>query len=155
MKKHFALLSLVSSLIATSAFAADYKVGNISIDHAWARATPSAVKNGAAFMTVSNSGSADKLVSVTGAVAKEIQIHSMVTEAGMMRMREVRSLDIPASGKVELKSGGYHVMLMGLPDGLKDGTKFPLTLKFEKAGEVTVQVTVEKAGGHDHSEHKH
>lgn len=154
MKKQFALLSLLSSLVASSAFAADYKVGNISIDHAWARATPSAVKNGAAFMTFSNSGAADKLVAVTGTVSKEIQIHSMVSEAGMMRMRQIKSLDIQASGKLELKPGGYHVMLMGLPDGLKDGTKFPLTLKFEKAGEISVQVVVEKAG-HSHADHKH
>jgi periplasmic copper chaperone A len=156
MKKYFSLLALASSLIASSVFAADYKIGNISIDHVWARATPPAVKNGSAFMTLSNSGATDKLLSVTGAVAKEIQIHSMATEAGVMRMREVKSLDVPAGGKVELKSGGYHVMLLGLSDGLKDGMKFPLTLKFEKAGEVTVQVMVETAGGgHDHSEHKH
>lgn len=154
MKKQFALLALTASLFGATAFAADYKVGNISVDHVWARATPAAVKNGAAFMTLSNSGAADKLLSVTGNVSKEIQIHSMVSEAGMMRMREVKSLEVPASGKVELKPGGYHVMLMGLPDGLKDGAKFPLTLKFEKAGEVTVQVSVEKAGM-DHSEHKH
>jgi copper(I)-binding protein len=54
-----------------------------------------------------------------------------------------------------LKPGGFHVMLIGLKDGLKEGEKFPLKLKFEKAGEVTVQVTAEKPGAHDHMEHKH
>lgn len=151
MKKLLAFLPLVAAFVAS---AADYKVGGIGIDHVWARATPSAVKNGAAFMTFSNTGAADKLVAVTGTVSKEIQIHSMVSEAGMMRMRQIKSLDIPAGGKLELKPGGYHVMLMGLPDGLKDGTKFPLTLKFEKAGEISVQVVVEKAG-HSHADHKH
>ena len=152
MKKITALLIALS---ATTAFAQDTKIGAITIDHPWARATPGAVKNSAAFMTFDNKGAADKLISVTGTIAKEIQIHSMITEAGVMKMREITALDIPANGKAELKPGGFHVMLIGIPDGLKEGTKFPLKLKFEKAGEVTVQVTAEKPGAHDHTEHKH
>ncbi len=152
MKKITAFLIALS---ATAAFAQDTKIGAITIDHPWARATPGAVKNSAVFMSFDNKGAADKLLSVTGTVAKEIQIHSMITEAGVMKMREIKSLDIPANGKAELKPGGFHVMLIGIPDGLKEGTKFPLKLKFEKAGEITVQVTAEKSGAHDHAEHKH
>lgn len=146
---------LFVATFAAAAFAQDAKIGAITIDHPWARATPGAVKNSAAFMTFNNKGPADKLISVTGGVAKEIQIHSMITEAGVMKMREVAALEIPANGKAELKPGGFHIMLMGIADGLKEGTKFPLKLKFEKAGEITVQVTAEKPGAHDHSEHKH
>jgi periplasmic copper chaperone A len=146
---------LLATLLSASAFAQDATIGTISITHPWARATPGAVKNSAAFMVFSNKGAADKLLSVTGDIAREIQIHSMVTEAGVMKMREIKSLDIPANGKAELKPGGYHVMLIGLKDGLKEGEKFPLKLKFEKAGEITVQVISEKPGSHDHSEHKH
>ena len=142
-------------LLAAFAFAQDAKIGAISIAHPWARATPGAVKNSAAFMLFDNAGSADKLIGVSGDVAKDIQIHSMITEAGVMKMREIKSLDIPANGKAELKPGGFHVMLIGLKDGLKEGEKFPLKLKFEKAGEVTVMVTAEKPGAHDHAEHKH
>ncbi len=152
MKK---ITALLFALAATTAFAQDAKIGAITIDHPWARATPGAVKNSAAFMTFDNKGAADKLISVTGTIAKEIQIHSMITEAGVMKMREITALDIPANGKAELKPGGFHVMLIGIPDGLKEGTKFPLKLKFERAGEVTVQVTAEKPGAHDHTEHKH
>jgi len=152
MKK---IILLLAASFAATAFAQDTKIGAITIDHPWARATPGAVKNSAAFMTFDNKGPADKLISVTGSVAKEIQIHSMITEAGVMKMREIKSLDIPANGKAELKPGGFHVMLIGIPDGLKEGTKFPLKLKFEKAGEVTVQVTAEKPGAHNHAEHKH
>ncbi|TAG02188.1 MAG: copper chaperone PCu(A)C [Betaproteobacteria bacterium] len=148
-----ALLGFTASFAGAS-FAQDFKVGNINIEHPWARATPGAVKNSAAFMVFDNKGAADKLLSVTGDVAREIQIHSMVREAGVMRMREIKSLDIPANGKAELKPGGFHIMLIGLKDGLKDGHKFPLKLKFEKAGEVTVTVVAEKAT-HDHSGHKH
>ena len=146
---------LLAALLAASAFAQDAKVGSISINHPWARATPGAVKNSAAFMVFDNKGTADKLIGVSGDVAKEIQIHSMITEAGVMKMREIKSLDIPANGRAELKPGGFHVMLIGLKDGLKEGATFPLKLKFEKAGEVTVQVTVEKSGARDHAEHKH
>ena len=146
---------LFAALIATSAFAQDAKVGTITIGHPWARATPGAVKNSAAFMVFDNKGTADKLIGVSGDIAKDIQIHSMITEAGIMKMREIKSLDVPANGKVELKPGGFHVMLIGLKDGLKEGATFPLKLKFEKAGEVTVQVTAEKPGAHDHAQHKH
>ena len=146
---------LLAALLAASAFAQDAKVGSISINHPWARATPGAVKNSAAFMVFDNKGTADKLIGVSGDVAKEIQIHSMITEAGVMKMREIKSLDIPANGRAELKPGGFHVMLIGLKDGLKEGATFPLKLKFEKAGEVTVQVKAEKPGAHDHAEHKH
>ena len=152
MKKISVLLVV---LLAAAAYAQDPKVGAITIGHPWARATPGAVKNSAAFMEFDNKGTADKLISVTGDIAKDIQIHSMITEAGVMKMREIKSLDIPANGKAELKPGGFHVMLIGLKDGLKEGATFQLKLKFEKAGEVTVQVTAEKPGAQDHAEHKH
>ncbi len=152
MKKLLILLSAVA--LSGTAFAHEYKQGNVTIGHPWARATPGAVKNSAAFMTLSAKDTADKLIGVSGTVAREIQIHTMITEAGVMKMREVKSLDIPANGKTELKPGGLHIMLIGLKDGLKEGEKFPLKLKFEKAGEVTVDVVAEKPSG-DHSGHKH
>ena len=152
MKK---IILLLAATFAATGFAQEIKIGAITIDHPWARATPGAVKNSAAFMSFDNKGAADKLISVTGGVAKEIQMHSMITEAGVMKMREIQAFDIPANGKAELKPGGFHLMLIGIPDGLKEGTKFPLKLKFEKAGEIVVQVTAEKPSAHDHSEHKH
>ncbi|MGL5001388.1 MAG: copper chaperone PCu(A)C, partial [Casimicrobium sp.] len=140
MKKLLALLSAV--IVSSAAFAGDdVKHGNLTMGHPWARATPGAVKNSAAFFTIENkSATPDKLIGVSGDVAREIQIHTMLTEAGVMKMREIKSLDVPANGKTELTPGGLHIMLIGLKEGLKDGTKFPLTLKFEKAGEVKVTV---------------
>lgn len=139
------------------AFAQDTSVGAMTISHPWARAVPAAVRTSAAYLTISNTGTADRLLSASAAVAKETQLHSMITEAGVMKMREVKAVDIAANGKTELKPGGYHIMLVGLTDGLKEGSKFPVKLKFEKAGEVTIQITAEKPGAHDHShgEHKH
>ncbi|MBC7709841.1 MAG: copper chaperone PCu(A)C, partial [Rhizobacter sp.] len=72
---------LFAVLLVAAASAQDPKVGTISIGHPWARATPGAVKNSAAFMVFDNQGTADKLISVTGDIAKDIQIHSMITEA--------------------------------------------------------------------------
>ena len=147
------LLTLVLSNVP--ALAQDAKAGAITISHAWARATPAPVRTSAAYLTLDNKGGADRLLSASADVAKETQLHSMITEAGVMKMREVKGIDVAANGKTELKPGGFHIMLVGLADGLKEGTKFPLKLKFEKAGEVTVQVTAEKPDAHGHGEHKH
>ncbi len=148
-------LLLTLALTAAPALAQDVKAGAITVSHAWARATPAPVRTSAAYLTLDNKGGADRLLSASADVAKETQLHSMITEAGVMKMREVKGIDVAANSKTELKPGGFHIMLVGLADGLKEGTKFPLKLKFEKAGEVTVQVTAEKPDAHGHGEHKH
>mgnify|MGYP000853152081 FL=1 len=147
------LVTLALAVAPTQA--QDAKAGAVTISHAWARATPAPVRTSAAYLTLDNKGGADRLLSASADVAKETQLHSMITEAGVMKMREVKGIDVAANGKTELKPGGFHIMLVGLADGLKEGTKFPLKLKFEKAGEVTVQVTAEKPDAHGHGEHKH
>ena len=148
-------LLLTLALTAAPALAQDVKAGAITVSHAWARATPAPVRTSAAYLTLDNKGGADRLLSASADVAKETQLHSMIAEAGVMKMREVKGIDVAANSKTELKPGGFHIMLVGLADGLKEGTKFPLKLKFEKAGEVTVQVTAEKPDAHGHGEHKH
>ncbi|MDW8311479.1 MAG: copper chaperone PCu(A)C, partial [Burkholderiales bacterium] len=131
--------------------------GSLVIHHPWARATASpAIKNSAAFLVVENKGATpDRLLGVSGDVAQKLELHTMVREAGVMRMREVPAFDIPAGGKLELKPGGLHIMLIGLKQPLKEGERFPLTLKFEKAGEVKVQVLAEKGHHHHGHDHKH
>jgi copper(I)-binding protein len=74
-------------------------------------------------------------------------------EGDVMRMRQVDAIDVPAGQAVELKPGSFHLMLMGLKAPLKAGDRFPLTLKFEKAGEVKVDVAVQT--GPAAAEHKH
>lgn len=100
--------------------------------------------NSAAFMTLSNPGAqADRLVSAAGDVAASVEIHETTMENDVMRMRPVEGgIAIPAGGQVELKPGGYHIMLMGLTRDLKPGETVKLTLTFERAGavEVTAQV---------------
>jgi copper(I)-binding protein len=141
-----------------AAQAHEFKVGNIRIGHPYARATTPAQKNGGAYLSLENAGADDKLMSADAAtVAGSTEIHQMAMEGDVMRMHRVDSVALPKGKPVVLKPGAYHVMLVDLKAPLKEGDKFPMTLKFEKAGEVTVMVNVEKPGA-DHSGdevHKH
>ena len=87
-------------------------------------------------------GAADRLVSATSPVAARVETHVTVEERGVMKMREVKGYDVPAKGSYELKPAGPHLMFMDLKQPLKVGDKVPVTLKFEKAGEVKVELQV-------------
>ena len=144
---------------AANASAHDFKTGAISIGHPWARPTGAGQAVGGGFMTLTNGGTAaDRLVAVSTAVSASVELHTMRMEGDVMRMRQVEAIELPAGGSVELKPGGLHLMLMGLKQPLKPGDTFPLTLRFEKAGEVVVTVNVEApktpAPAHEHG-HKH
>ncbi|HEX3417160.1 MAG TPA: copper chaperone PCu(A)C, partial [Stellaceae bacterium] len=89
---------------------------------------------------------ADRLVSASTPVAKKAELHTMSMQGMVMKMRPISGVDIPAGQAVSLKPGGEHIMLMGLNQPLREGQSFPLNLDFEKAGQRTVTVTVEKAG---------
>ena len=151
----------------------------ITITDPWARNAPKTAGAGAAYMVITNTGSAaDVLVGARSDVAKAVEVHetyeiasempmasempaesggmggmespmasampaeSMGTGTGMMGMRKIDKLDIPAGGKVELKPGGYHIMLIELTRELKAGDKVEITLTFEKAGDVKVTAEV-------------
>jgi periplasmic copper chaperone A len=136
-----------------------FKVGELSIEHPFANATPAGAKNGAAyFKSINNGGKLpDRLVSAKSTVATSTELHTMRMDGNIMRMREVTSIEIPASGATLFGQGtenGYHIMLMGLKDPLKEGESFKLNLKFEKAGEVEVLVQVQKSKSSAEA-HKH
>ena len=117
----------------------------VEIKEAWARATPGGTQIGAAYLALL-SPTGDRLTGVSTPVAKEAQLHSMTMHNGVMKMREVDGIDLPAGQTVTLKPSGYHIMLMKLTQPLKEGQTFPLTLTFAKAGSENVTVTVEKVG---------
>lgn len=146
MKRWFSALSLVAALlVSTAAMAGDFTLGSLSIDHPWARASVAA--NGAAFMTISTSGSTpDQLVAAASPVAEKVELHTHIMDGNVMQMRPVQAVDVSAGAPAELKPGGFHVMLIGLKGPLKEGERFPLTLTFAKAGSVTVDVLVEAPG---------
>ena len=97
----------------------------------------------AVYLTVDNAGAkADALVAASTDAAKTVELHEVQKDGNVMKMRPVAKIPIPAGGKVQLKPGGYHIMLIGLAHDLKPGETIPVTLKFEQAGEVRVDATV-------------
>jgi periplasmic copper chaperone A len=148
------VLPLAGLLLATAVHAHDYKVGRLTVGHPYARFTVAGQTAGGGFLSIDNAGEADRLVGASAAVAERVELHTMRMEGDVMRMRRVEGIDVPANGHVEMGPGGHHLMFMGLKAPLKVGEKFPMKLKFRKAGELTVEVQVEApAPGRD--EHKH
>ena len=118
----------------------------VSAERPWTRATPPGAKVGGGFMQLRSSGAADRVVGASSPVAGRVEMHLTVREGDVMKMREVKSFEVPAGGSFELKPGGGHLMLMDLKRPLKKGEQVPLTLRLEKAGEVKVELSVEEMG---------
>src|SRR5262249_42607670 len=124
---------LVLAVGLAFASAAIAQTNQPEVTNAWARATPGKAENGAAYLTL-QSPTADRLVSVSTPVAKKAELHTMSMSGGIMQMRPLDGIDVPAGQPVTLKPGGEHVMLLGLGHPLQEGQSFPLTLTFEKGG---------------------
>ena len=139
---------LLALALANPTLARDYKLGALEIGQPWARATPPSAPAGGGFLKITNTGSTpDRLVSASSPAAELVQVHEMKMEGNVMRMREVdKGLEIPAGGSVTLAPGSYHLMMMGLKAPLKQGSPVPLTLVFEKAGKIDVELAVESIG---------
>ena len=129
--------------------------GGIDVDDAWARATVEGMTMGGAFMDIKNeTGTDDTLIGASSPVSERIEVHTHMNDNGVMRMREVKGgIPLPKEHEVELKPGSYHIMFMGLKRPLKEGEKFPLTLKFKKAKPKTVEVEVKNTPGAGHHHH--
>ena len=121
------------------------KHGDIQIQHPYARAVPPGQPNSAAFMTLRNkSDAANALVSASSPAAKVVELHTHTMDGGMMKMRKVEKIELPAKGDAVLKPGGLHIMLIGLKQQLKPGMKVSLTLKFSDGSESTVEAPVQQ-----------
>ncbi len=142
-----------------------------TVKDAWVRGTVAQQKATGLFAQIT-SVQGGKLVSASSPVAGVVEIHEMSMDGNVMKMRAVAALDLPAGKAVELKPGGYHVMLMDLKQPLKDGEAVPVILVVEgkdgKRANVDVKATVRALGGmegnkkgamgqagHDHHGHKH
>ncbi len=141
------VLSTVALCAAASVLAADVKVGNLNIDDIWAR-TGQPGQVSAAYFEVKNKGNADKIVSANCDCAKATELHNVKMIDGAMKMYQVPAMDIPADGELKLKPGSYHIMLIGLNRPLVAGESLPIKVKFEKAGEVTLQAKVKDKAAH-------
>ena len=144
------------TIFPAASFADDYTVGALTIDHPWARPSIGQTKRSAAYMTIGNGGDAnDVLVSAATPVAGTVELHTHIRDGDVMKMRRVEGgIPIAANGTVELKPGGYHIMLLDLKGRLTEGEKIPMTLTFEKAGAVAIEVKIQK-GKANGPHHKH
>jgi len=126
-----------------------YKVGAITIEAPWARATPGGAKVAGGYMKITNNGKeSDRLVGGTVPFAGRFEIHEMAMDGGMMKMRELpKGIEIKPGETVELKPGSYHIMFQELKTGLKQGETVKGSLVFEKAGKVDVEYRVGPIGG--------
>lgn len=155
----FVIVSLPAISLLASAH--EYAAADIQIDHPWARPTVTTRQPAAVFFTLNNQGGgADRLIEakVDAGIAGGAELHTTLNEDGVMRMRRLADgLDVPAGEIVQVQPGGHHVMLFNLVKPLEEGFRFPLTLVFETAGEVQVEVAVETQPEHspamDHSAH--
>ena len=133
------------ALFSTTLSAQEITLGNVAIADPWSRAMPPNAPNGAAYFRVRNrSGEPDRIVSVRTDIAETVELHTHDMEGGMMQMRQVESIEVPAAGEVLLKPHGLHVMLFGLNQPLVDGESFNLTVVFEKAGELDLTVDIKR-----------
>ena len=140
-----ALLAAVIAVDAPQARtpgAGAHRLGPLTVEAPWARIRPGA-KAGAAYLRIVNAGAEDdRLIGVSSPVAGRVELHSHRMRDGVMRMRRIEAVRVSAGKSAELKPGGDHVMLIGLAAPLTEGGTFPLTLIFEKAGEIAVPVAV-------------
>ncbi len=137
--------ALGAALLLVPGIAAAQQPG-VTVAAPWTRAAGQG-GTGAGFMTLHNAGTApDRLVSARAAIARTVELHSHTNDNGVMRMRPVPVIEVPAGGEVQLRPSGFHLMLIGLAAPLRQGERIPVTLVFERAGEVTVELSVESAG---------
>jgi copper(I)-binding protein len=137
---------------------------SITPTEVWARETPPGSTNGAVYLTLTNrSKTPDRLTGISGDVATAIELHTMLMENNVMKMRRMDVLTVAPGTPVMLKPGGMHLMLIGLKQPLVAGHTFPLRLHFERAGDIPVEVSVRRMDGQmphthgamDHGKHAH
>jgi copper(I)-binding protein len=134
---------LLASLLAAGPALA--QAPQIRADAAWARATAPGQSVGAAYATLT-SPVPDRLVAVETPLTPHAGLHTMTMDGSVMRMRPVDGVALPAGQPIALAPGGTHIMLMDLKAPLKAGQRFPLTLRFERAAPLTVDVQVKPIG---------
>ncbi|TMH87299.1 MAG: copper chaperone PCu(A)C [Betaproteobacteria bacterium] len=125
------------ALLATPALA------QIEIENAWTRATPPGAETAAGYLTIRNkSSSPDHLIRAASPLAARVEMHVHLHDGDVMRMRQVQGYDIPARGSLELTPGVAHLMFVDIKRPFKQGEQIPVTLRFERAGEMKVELRV-------------
>ena len=140
----FAQHAMHGSAEVPASHAAQIEHGSLILSGAFTRATLPGAPVAGGYITITNNGAEDDvLVGAKADIAKETQIHEMAIEGDVMKMRQLENgLVIPAGETVTLEPGGLHIMFMGLHGALAEGEKVPVTLSFEKAGDITIELDV-------------
>ncbi|MGI9483693.1 MAG: copper chaperone PCu(A)C [Hyphomicrobiales bacterium] len=142
----------------TGAMEMEFKAGYITVKNATVRATLPG-SPAAAYFLVANDGSTDeKIVAASSPKAERVELHMHHEEDGVMKMRKIESIDIPANSVVYLKPGGLHMMMFGLTAVPDAGDMVPLTVTFENAGKVDIKAmatSMKSGSGHGSSSHGH
>ena len=135
--------SILTRLLASSllSLAASASLAQVKVDQAWARPTVPGQQGGGGFLSIT-SPAGDRLIGGSTPLAERFELHTMAMKGDVMEMRQLDAIDLPAGKTVEFKPGGLHVMFSGLKQPLAIGSKVPVTLKFEKAGDVEVEFDV-------------
>ena len=158
MLKSSVLLAALLLPVFSAANADDYKAGDLRVSDPWSQELPPNAPTAAAYFVIHNTGATpDRLLSAQTPLAEKAELHEHVMQGDLMKMQQVPSVAVPAKGELTFAPMAYHVMLLGIKDRslLADGKRFPLTLTFEKAGKVEVEVSVQKMPPMTTHEHKH
>ncbi|PQJ61635.1 copper chaperone PCu(A)C [Photobacterium angustum] len=139
-------LFVISALFASATIAANNKQAEIEVNSAWSKVVPESSSVAAAFLIIDNhSAKDDQLIAASSPIAGKTELHTHLHQDGMMKMRQVESIDVKAGGITQLKPGSFHIMFFNLKQTPELGKSFPLTLQFKHAGKMTVKVNVEPA----------
>jgi periplasmic copper chaperone A len=124
-----------------------HEKGDIQVRHPWSRATAPGAKVAVGYMEIRNTGAQpDRLLAASTPLAQRVEMHVTQRDGEVMRMRQVKDFEIPARERIALRPGGSHLMLVDITRPLKKGERFPVTLRFERAGELQVEVEVQDIG---------
>jgi periplasmic copper chaperone A len=135
------------ALISVQILAHTHEKGDIQVRHPWSRATPPGAKVAVGYMEIRNVGTQpDRLLSATTPVAQRVEMHVTQRDGEVMKMREVKTFEIPARERYALRPGGSHLMLVDLLQPLKMGERFTMRLRFERAGELEIELEVQEIG---------
>lgn len=133
------IAALSALLLAAPATAHELKKGELTVDHPLVRAPLGRAPNTAAYAILKNAGPApDRLLGASCACAKRVEVHGHAMRGQVAEMRPVAAVPVPAGGQAALEPRGHHLMLFGVKRPLEAGTMVNLTLRFERAGAVTV-----------------
>jgi copper(I)-binding protein len=144
LRRHVLLRGLQSALLGAALLAAALPAPaqQVQVQTPWARPTVAGQSAGGGFLTLQGGAVADRLIGASSPASQRMELHTMRMEGQVMRMHEVPGIDVPAGRQVHLQPGGLHLMFMGLNAPLQAGSRVPVTLRFERAGEVQVELEV-------------